>query len=438
MKAQRIFSSIQRLVGSLIVATVAIARSASAQPGLISSSPTNGAVNVPTSSAVTFRFSEPMNTVFSGATFVYSNVNFVLTAPVWSASNTVLTCTPIPSFPANVTISWLVFGRSAGGPAMTNVPTGVFTTGAGFPPPVNTNQLTFITAGMTHVYYQTSSALPEIYAQAPYHFLAAVSLASDRTANAISVTAPTSAEYTLAPSFPKTWDWSYLGNETNLITFDTRYPRGVYLFKIQSSASNQFVSVLSPLGLEQPPAPHLNNFDAAQKVDATQPFTLTWDPFFGGTPQDLITAALTKFGTINTIVLTPTGLPGSATSILISANTLETNSAYALSLNFYHWINTTNGGDNIAQAFRVTNTQLVIQTLGTNSFVLNDPVFDDGALSFEVQAPAATDVTIEFKSSLSSTTWQTLDTYASGDGRFTVSVPIGTTPMRFFRARIGP
>jgi len=41
--------------------------------------------------------------------------------------------------------------------------------------------------------------------------------------------------------------------------------------------------------LALPNAPHVNNYAAAQTINAGAAFTLAWDPFVGGTATDSIT-----------------------------------------------------------------------------------------------------------------------------------------------------
>src|SRR5690242_258164 len=102
-----------------------------AQPALISVVPANGAVNVPTNTAVVFTFNTSMDTGVSSATFYYYTISNTITVPVnssWSANNTVLTCTPVSGFPPEKNIMWSVVGLSSHNELITPTPAGMFTT----------------------------------------------------------------------------------------------------------------------------------------------------------------------------------------------------------------------------------------------------------------------------------------------------------------------
>src|SRR5947207_2172740 len=88
---------------------------AEAQPTIVSTVPADGATGVAPNSTVIFTFSEAMDPTGTSVLFFdpFNTLNPILpTSPSWNSGNTVLTCTPLPSFPANKTIYWSVDGQN--------------------------------------------------------------------------------------------------------------------------------------------------------------------------------------------------------------------------------------------------------------------------------------------------------------------------------------
>ncbi len=150
-----------------------------------------------------------------------------------------------------------------------------------------TNAVTTFSVGKAWEYNQTNTAAPALDADFPYAFSALTSLASNRTATAITVTFPNAAVSNLTQNFVQPEDYYLFGSNTNLTTFNANYPTGNYVFNVTSNAANQQVTVNLP-AVTQPNAPHVSNYAAAQTINPSQPFTLTWDAFSGGTSADYI------------------------------------------------------------------------------------------------------------------------------------------------------
>src|SRR5882672_1502610 len=180
---------------ALLTLAVSLACSwqARAQPALVSVVPADGAIGVPTTTTVVFTFNIEMDPDFTDATFIdlFNPTAPIPTTSSWSANNKVLTCTPVPSFPANKSIFWAVSGQSAAGDSFDMDPFGSFTTSTGGSSGSGTNAIPRPTLGITHAYDQASTALPTIDATVPYSFGAITSLASNRTATNVQLTLPT-------------------------------------------------------------------------------------------------------------------------------------------------------------------------------------------------------------------------------------------------------
>lgn len=363
------------------------------------------------------------------------------TTPSWSANNTVLTCSPMPSFPANKTIFWNVFGQSADGEPLEMDPFGSFTTSSGGSSGTGTNAMTRFTLGILHAYDQTSTALPTPEATAPYSFSAITALASNRTATNVLLVLPTGSRSNLMRNFFQPENFTLFAFNTNLATFNTTFPSGNYTFNVQATASNQMVAVNFPPTLAQPGAPHVSNYTAAQTVDASQPFMLTWDAFPGGTSADFVSVAIGEsFSSTNAGL--PGALPGTATSITIPAGTLQASSNYDGTIGFYRFIGTTNGTSYSTLVYRATTTQFTLTTRNgsaTGPLILTNAVYAPGNFAFDVLCSPGQTVTVEYRTNLAAGLWRTLLTTNSSANRFRAVAPQSSTNRTmFFRARNGP
>jgi len=416
---------------------------AQAQPALLSSVPASGATGVPTNSTVVFTFNTPMNTVSSSAIFFYGSGTFVPATFAWSSNGMVLTCTPVPAFPANTNITWEVAALSTNGTLINPPPIGSFTTGTGGGGggANGTNPITIFEVGGAQFYSQTSSAPAVTFTNAPYDFIANVFLSSNRFATNVTLTLPTTVVSNLTQVPPSPWDFTLLGFTADLPTFNARFPSGTYTFNVQSVSSNQLVAVTWPptSTLPQPPAPRISNFPATQVVDSAQPFTLSWDAFAGGTGAN--DAVSIQMVTPQGLVVLPTNaFAGTVTSLLIPAHTFSENTDCTVDLNFVHVILITNGTAYITEAFRTTTTQFDLKTIigGTSSLSLTSPTNSSSALSFDVLVSSVSTVVVEYRTNLAAATWQTLLTTNNPGSRFSVSAPHGLNRAMYFRARSGP
>jgi hypothetical protein len=410
-----------------------------AQPTLVSTVPANGAAGVSTTTTVVFTFDVAMDPDFTEASFIdLSNpFNLIPTTSSWSGNNKVLTCTPTPSFPANKTIFWSVSGQSATGDPFEMDPFGSFTTSSGGSSTgTGTNAITRFTLGVSHVYDQTSTALPTPDATAPYNFGAITSLASNRTATNVLLTLPTGSVSNLMRNFFQPENFTLFAFNTNLTTFNTTFPSGIYTFNVQAANSNQNVAVNFPAALAQPGAPHVSNYTAAQSVDASQPFTLTWDAFPGGTAADFVSVTIGEsFSTTNA------ALPGTATSVTIPAGRLQAGSNYDGTIGFYRFIGATNGSSYSTLVYRATTTQFTLTTRNgstTGPLILTNAVYTPANFSFDVLCSPGQTVTVEYRTNLAAGLWRTLLVTTSSANRFRAVAPQASTNRAlYFRARNG-
>ncbi len=245
------------------------------QAELVSVNPPNNATGVSPTTTIVFTFNEPMDVSTTDATFIDGNTfGFIPVNSAWNPNGTMLTCTPTVALTAGHAVIWITSGDGDTGDVY-NGDQGQFTVANSGGSGTGTNKTTTFSLGKTHFFDQTSTAAPVLDASLPYGFSAATGLQSNRTATGISLFLPTGAtsNLTVNPFLPE--NYFLFSSSTNLAAFDATFPTGSYQFTVNSSQSNQQVSVTLATSLTQPPAPHVSNFTAAQSINATQAFTLS-------------------------------------------------------------------------------------------------------------------------------------------------------------------
>jgi hypothetical protein len=422
-----------------------------AQPTIVSTVPTDGATGVSTTNAVVFTFSEAMDTNATTADFVITNAPFILTATAaWSLGNTVLSCTPNPAFPTSTIIEWIVSGADPMGNQLGGLPFGTFTTGTssgggggtGATNGSGTNVYTTFDVGFGDTYDQISTGQAALDTNAPYLFVASLTLASNRTATSATVELPSASVTNLMEDPFTPGDFNFVAYNTNEAILEALFTSGNYVFTVNASSSNQQVTVDLPSTLAQPPAPHLTDYTAAQSVNAAQPFTLTWDAFAAGTASDYIYVDVSGIFTTSTPG-TSNALNGTAISVQIPANTLQPNTSYNAEIDFYHANYVTNKAGNYATAaFRSTSTQFSLITSGGATaggpVTLTNASWRGGAFSFNVLSDVGQSLIIQFNSKFASGPWQTLLTTNSATGVVQVTDSVNTgNPSVVYRAQLG-
>ena len=434
----------------ILAASVLCAGRAQAQPTIVSTVPAMGASGVSPSADVVFTFSEPMDTNATEAQFldISNPLNPFPTTQSWNAGATVLTCTPTPAFPSNKQIYWVVSGQNPGGDSLGGTPGGFFTTGTGGgggSTGSGTNRVTTFTLGKIYLYDQTSAGAPTSDTNVPYAFEAVTVLASNRTATAITLTLPNNGGTSnLTQNFVEHEDYYLFYDTQSSNVLETTFPAGSYAFNVMAAASNQTVSVALAPASNQPNAPHASNYAEAQSVNASQPFTLKWDAFSGGTSGDYISVSVDggtevwktgDFGTTN-------ALPGTATSVTIPAGILTSNNSYTVNIGFYRatW------SSNVTYAigsFRASTTQLGLTTVGTSAPlpVVSAAGWTAGSFGFDVTTSPGQQLTVVSSTdvSLPLNAWPTLLTTNSPGTKVHISTPaVGAEPARFYAVRNGP
>jgi hypothetical protein len=405
----------------------------------VSSNPDLGATGVSLTAPVVFTFSGPVDTNITAATFL--SVTPFAALPVistWNSSSNQLTCTPSPAFPASRMIYWTVEGEDPDGGSVSGA--GYFTTGAGSGGSGSgTNAVTAFAAGKLNYWDQYSAASPVADTNIPYYFVATTTLASNRTATSISLTPPSSPAVNLTQDLVHPESYRYYSYSTSSNAFEAAFPQGTYTFFVSATASNQTVPVLLPTDMAQPNPPHISNFTAAQSVNATQAFTLSWEGFVGGTSTDYINVIIG-----NDTWKTPDpgragALSGTATSVTIPANSLQPNSNYTAIIAFYRMAGVSNA-TYTTLGYRATATQFSLSTGVAAPPVVTNMVCSGGSSSFDILTTAGQKLTIVTTTNcaLPLAQWPTLLTTNSPGPRVHVVDPRPATGrVMIYRVRNG-
>jgi methionine-rich copper-binding protein CopC len=444
VRKKRIRASITVYV-ALITFLLGLTR-ALAQPTIVSTVPAAGATGVSTNAAVVFTFSEAMDPTATTATFLNDSTFALLTtSPVWSAGNTVLSCTPSPAFPAGTSIRWVVSGQNPGGTSLGGVPTATFTTsggGGGGGGGSGTNKYTSFSVGQAIYYDQTSAGAPtaDTNISYTYIFVGEIILSSNRTATSATLKLPSGSVSNLFENPFAPEEFFLDAGDTNQTRLDATFGSGNYMFTVVSADSNQQVTIDLPASLVQPAAPHITSYTAAQSVNPAQSFTLKWDAFAGATAADVVYVSIGAFNT--SMPGTSNALAGTATSLEIPAGTLQPNSNYDSSITFYRLNSATNHGDHML-AFRDSVTVFTLITTGgaTTPVILTDASWSGHTFSFNVTSAVGQSLIIQYNTSgaLLSSQWQTLLTTNSATGVVQVSDSLNTGGSHvMYRAQTGP
>ncbi|EEF61768.1 Ig domain-containing protein [Pedosphaera parvula] len=121
-------------------------------------------------------------------------------------------------------------------------------------------------------------------------------------------------------------------NFASVVALDAAYPNGTYAVATAGVNDGMKTNYLSLTGNLYPTTPHFSNFNAAQAVDPTLDFTLTWDAIAGATANDFLQIQI-RDCTGNKVIASPEfgksgGLNGLATAFTIPAQTLRSGMTY--------------------------------------------------------------------------------------------------------------
>src|SRR5262249_35093944 len=150
-------------------------------------------------------------------------------------------------------------------------------------------------------------------------------------------------------------------NNKVLSILQASFPEGAYRFAVASAEFGSPVEVdLSPPD-SQPLAPEFVDFDAAQAIDPSRPFVLTWQPVPGASTTDFLQVAVGNVFTTPSL-LDPRALNGTASSVTVPAGILPPGFPSEAVVAIYRYQLTTNGTV-IIFGYRATATKMHIKIL---------------------------------------------------------------------------
>lgn len=397
-----------RLLATMVL--LAGLQQAVAQPAIITTVPSDGATGVSPGASVVFTFNTAMDptqtyTTFTDATTVDEENPPMIS--VWSAGDTVLTCTPSPYFANNHNIQWEVTGFDTLANFLDT--SGGFTTVAGVNGGSGTNAVTTFVVSKSALYRQINTAAPVLI---NYQFDANTMLASNRTATSITVTIPTTSvtlNLDADELQPEQYDTS-TPSTTNLTTFNTTYPPGSYSFDITGSPSQQ--QTVNLPNNTMPNSPQVSNYTATQAINSALPFILTWNAFTGGGSADWILLSISTKDGSKVVLQTPKfgqigALTGTATSFTIPAGTFQAGSNYTAGIIFYHITQTTSSAtatDAIMSSLSIFSMMATANVTPSPPLLTITPSGTNVILKWPTNA---TGFNLEFATNLVSPVWKT-------------------------------
>jgi hypothetical protein len=172
---------------------------------------------------------------------------------------------------------------------------------------------------------QTSASGPVLLQSEPFAWEAFVEAVEPLVINSSVIQIPGGGSRALNPKDPGEVTWQHRQAATSQLALNNVFGSGTYAFTIDSE--NDIIS-LAQLFLPTdayPNPPTVTNFAATQNINPSRDFTLNWSPFTGTDADDwididVLDAAGNSVGGADLI--------GSATSLVIPANTLQAEQAY--------------------------------------------------------------------------------------------------------------
>jgi len=175
----------------------------------------------------------------------------------------------------------------------------------------------------------------------PLSFGVFIATTASNSVNSATIQAPGGNPLAVSPNDGGESSFNFSAGFETKFELDAVYGDGDYTVVINAVNDGQKTITLNLSGDTYPNAPRISNLIAGRAIDHTGDFTLTWDAFTGGSASDIIMVEVEQDGASNssTVFSTPSpGAPGqligTATSVVIPANTLSAGSSYDLTVRF--------------------------------------------------------------------------------------------------------
>jgi hypothetical protein len=251
-----------------------------------------------------------------------------------------------------------------------------------------------------------------------FDFEAVVDLATNLTGESATLTVPGKSAQPMFSFI--SGEFLFFGETNTAAELTSAYPDGGYAFDITYATSNKITTITVPSGGTLPNAPSLSNYAAAQAIDASADFTLSWVPFSDGGSKDYILVDVnTQSGGLvfqSDSFGCPSALDGTATSILIPANTLVSNQTYKAEIIFINvlYVNTNSTAKvallSGAETVNETTISTGAGTATTSTLVLTNAAWlSGGAVRFDLATTPGQIYEVQFNEDLSNpSAWSTL------------------------------
>ncbi len=229
---------------------------------------------------------------------------------------------------------------------------------------------------------------------------------------------------------------------------DGNYPTGVYTLRVTTAHDgNRVLTLNMPTNSFPTNAPRVANFSAAQSIDPSNTFVLSWDAFAGGTTNDFIGLSVADANgaiVFRSAAFGPevglTLLSGTNTSIVIPSNTLARGQTYFGYLYFEKDVvnQTTNypGARELVGFAKATSFTLQTGTLAPR---LESLGVTTGQFTLRLHGENDRGYVLQSVTNLSSTNWVAVVTNVATGGSFDYVHTLTTNSgARFFRALLVP
>jgi hypothetical protein len=284
---------------------------------------------------------------------------------------------------------WLCFGPGAAQAQTCNAPLS----------DVHYTKYTVAEAG---IYYETNATGPVIAASNAYIFAATVNLKTNYTSTFATLAVPDQGPQPMKDENSRIF--TVEADATNFAELNAAYPGGYYSFVV----SNDYTTVPFPTNAVLPNAPTLSDYVGDQSINPAQNFTLRWNAFSSGQTKDVIDVNVAQESG-GSVFQTPAfgcpgGLDGTATSVIIPANTLASNQTYRAEITFVDVLTLDTNSTPFVALLAGTEAE-TYATIATSA-AISGPVLTnflglaDGSVRFDLATMPGVTYTIQYNSTL--------------------------------------
>lgn len=207
----------------------------------------------------------------------------------------------------------------------------------------------------------------------PLSFGVFIATTASNSVSSATIQAPGGNPLVISPNDGGDSSFNFSAGFETKLELDSGYGDGDYTVVINAANDGQKTITLNLSGDTYPNAPRISNLLAGRAIDHTSDFTLTWDAFVGGGANDIIMVEVEQDSSTNssTVFATPSpGAPGqligTATSVVIPANTLSPGSSYEITVRFIKGVTQTAVYASGLSGY-MKETRAVLMTVGTGA-----------------------------------------------------------------------